>query len=177
MKTREIFHLLAQHIIQILSNGKEILSTDGPEVLCAPAREDLSCLSPCVHEEADTRIFVHCRDAAQRGHMKIMIKTVDTDVVVLAIAVFHMIPVDELWIAIGTGNKLRYLPAHKYACALGPEKSRSLPLFHALTVCDTVSSFHGHGKKTAWDIWIPFDEQTTAFLQLRHEQPKANQPP
>ncbi len=33
---------------------------------------------------------------------------------------------------------------------VGPEKSIALPMFHALTGCNTVSGFVGHGKKSAW---------------------------
>ena len=44
-------------------------------------------LQPCSHEEADTRIFVHVLDAIEQGHSKVMIRTVDTDVVILAIKV------------------------------------------------------------------------------------------
>ena len=40
----------------------------------------------------------------------------------------------------------------------------ALPVFHALTGCDTVSSFAGHGKKTAWTV---FPELTNAPLELR----------
>ncbi|KAG1662942.1 Pinin [Nymphon striatum] len=109
----ELFHLLSQNVILIANNGKEVFATDGPDVLCAPDCEDLSSVSPCSHEEADTRIFVHCMDAGLKGHKSIMIRTVDTDVVVLAVATFHILPVDELWIAFGTGNKFRYLPAHE----------------------------------------------------------------
>ena len=49
----------------------------------------------------------------------------------------------ELWVAFGTGKLLRYIPAHDIATALGDEKARSLPMFHAFTGCDTVSSFAG----------------------------------
>ena len=31
--------------------------------------------------------------------------------------------------------------------------SYALPMFHALTGCDTVASFVRHGKKTAWSTW------------------------
>ena len=30
--------------------------------------------------------------------------------------------------------------------------AHGLPFFHALTGCDTVSAFHGKGKRTAWEI-------------------------
>ena len=121
-------------------------------------------LSPCSHEEADTRIFVHYVDDANKGHKNIMIRTVDTDVVVLAIASYFLLAVDELWIAFGTGNNFRYLAAHQYASTLGP--TRALPMFHVITGCDTVSSFAGRGKKTAWDVRMSHNEATGAFPHL-----------
>ena len=39
-------------------------------------------------------------------------------------------------------------------------------MFHALTGCDTASSFLGHGKKSAWSAWSAFPEVTNAFLEL-----------
>ena len=39
-------------------------------------------------------------------------------------------------------------------------------MFHALTGCDTVSSFAGHGKKTSWAILAVFPELTTAILKV-----------
>ena len=38
------------------------------------------------HEEADTRIVLHVNDALQRGANKIIIRTVDTDVIIILIA-------------------------------------------------------------------------------------------
>ncbi len=45
-------------------------------------------------------------------------------------------------------------------------KSSSIPLFHALTGCDTVSSFLGHDKKGAWDTWNSFPAVTPIFAEL-----------
>ena len=42
--------------------------------------------APCTQKEADTRIFLHVSDAANYGYGKLMIRTVDSDVLVLAIA-------------------------------------------------------------------------------------------
>ena len=62
-------------------------------------------IAPCNHEEADTRIFIHIAHAASDGLLKAIIHTVDTDVVILAIANVHKIQnLDELWIAFGTGK-------------------------------------------------------------------------
>ena len=62
-------------------------------------------IAPCNHEETDTRIFIHIAHAAGDGLLKAIIHTVDTDVVILAIANVHKIHnLDELWIAFGTGK-------------------------------------------------------------------------
>ena len=45
-------------------------------------------------------MFVHAADAASRGHKKIIVRTVDTDIVVLAVSVFEL-GVDELWLDFG----------------------------------------------------------------------------
>jgi len=47
---------------------------------------------------------------------------------------------------------LRHLAAHEIARKIGQQKAKALPLFHAITGCDTVSFFGGKGKRTAWDV-------------------------
>ena len=80
----ELFSFLAQHITTIDAT-KEIVTTQGEEVYVSVQR-DTSRLSPCNHEEADTRMILHVADAIHEGYMKILLRTVDTDVVVLAVA-------------------------------------------------------------------------------------------
>lgn len=111
-------------------------------------------------------MLLHAADAASNGFTKITLRTVDTDVVVLAVAAVPKLGLQELWIAFGTGQHLRYIPAHSISRTLGPEKSRALPMFHAYTGCDTVSSFANKGKKTAWETWKVCNEATDAFLSL-----------
>ena len=41
-----------------------------------------------------------------------MIRTVDTDVVVIAISVIHKLDISSLWIAFGVGKNFRYIPVH-----------------------------------------------------------------
>ena len=103
----------------------------------------------CTHEEADCRMLLHTSHAAKRGHYNILIRTIDTDVVVLAVSVAHALQSrNELWLAFETGKSFRYFEAYKIAAGLGTEKALALPMFHALTGCDNVSSFAGYGKKT-----------------------------
>ena len=133
---------------------KQLIISDGEAVLSKPLLPNLTSLTPCNHEEADSQMLLHASHTAQHGHHAILIRTVDTDVVVLAVSLAQELqPEDKLWLAFGTGLSFQYLAAHEIAAGLGWEKARALPMFHGLTGCDTVSSFVRHGKKTAWAVW------------------------
>ena len=155
----ELFEILAQRISELPNTDKQIITTFRNEVLCNQNRQQAN-LSPCSHEESDTRIILHLADAAKSEYDRIMLRTVDTDVVVLAITYSYTGSV------LGTGKHFRYLGAHCIAKTLGPDKSSVLPLFHAFTGCDTVSAFHGKGKKSAWDTWTAYGELTCAFAVM-----------
>lgn len=129
---------------------------------------DLRSLEPCNHEEADTRLLVHVLDACSSGHRQILIKTNDADVMVLAVSVAENLPADEIWISYDTGKYLRRLAAHEITKKIGQQKAKSLPLFHAITGCDsdTVSFFGGKGKKTAWDVWYVYPALTNVLCRL-----------
>ena len=163
---RELFTFLSERIIQDVQCDGELYVTDGENVLCCPPATDVKTLSPCQHEEADTRIIIHAFDAANKGSKNITIRTVDTDVVVLAVTYFNRLHTDTLWIAFGTGKNFHYIPVHDIVSSLGITKSESLLGFHAFTGCDTVSSFYGKGKKSFWDVWTVFPEATEAFKAI-----------
>ena len=114
---------------------------------------DVTTLQPCNHSEADTRILLHLPHAAEHGHTKAYVRTVDSDVVVLAVRCFESLGQSELWVGFGTGNNYRNIPVHTIRSNIGPLKSLALPLFHILIGCDTTSQFLGCGKKTAWAAW------------------------
>ena len=144
-----------------LADDKQVYVTNGKQVLSNPRKEDNAALNPCGHEEADTRMMLHVAHAAHHGHSKILIRTVDTDIVAIAVRIFQLLEaLQQLWIAFGTGKSFRYLANHEIAAAMGPLKALALPTFHALTGCDTVSAFTSHGKRTAWIIWNSFPEPT-----------------
>ena len=96
-------------------------------------------------------MLLHVEDAMKQGYTKVSIRTVDTDVVVLAMAAAERLSIDQMWVAFGTGKGFWFLAAHEMAQALGPDKCQGLPAFHSFTGCDTVSSFGGRSKKTAWE--------------------------
>ena len=55
---------------------------------CCVDDVDVTTINACSQEEADTRILLHCLHAAYCGYTKVAIRTVDIDLVVLAISCF-----------------------------------------------------------------------------------------
>ena len=146
----ELFRFLSHQTIKIpIVDGKSIYATDRTNVLCSLADADLDNVVPCSQEEADTRIFLHASDAVNKGYRKLSVRTVDSDIVILAVSMFNEINLEELWLAFGTGSNFRYIPIHEVVVNMDPRICATLPMFHAFTGCDTVSSFCGRGKKTA----------------------------
>ena len=107
-------------------------------------------------------------DAAKQGHTKAFLRTVDSDVVVLAIN-FQELGLSELWIGFGSGKAYKDIPIHHISQMLGPKKCQALPLFHAFTGCDVVSAMFGIGKKTAWNAWEAFPEVTDILVAITQD--------
>ena len=113
----------------------------------------MSALIPCNHYEADTMIFLHIAHASGQGHHTAYVRRVDSDIVVLAIRFFPTLGSGRVLGWFREWENLRDIPIHDICSDLGPSRSVALPLFHAITGCDTTSHFLGCGKKTAWASW------------------------
>ncbi|KAJ4945560.1 hypothetical protein JOQ06_023241 [Pogonophryne albipinna] len=116
-------------------------------------------LAPCSHEEADTIIFVHAKQA---------------DILVIAVGILptlQEIGLQQLWIAFGHGRNLKWIPVHDLCLSIGMEKSKGILFFHAFTGCDVVSAFRGEGKKTAGQTWEVCDEASDLFSKLSQYPP------
>ena len=99
-----------------------------------------------------------------------MIRTVDTDVVILCLGKFHdfaaSYPDFQLWIKFGSGSSQQMIHINSVYSTIGQTTARGLPFFHALTGCDTTSSFKGKGKKTAWQTWKGYQAISPIFESL-----------
>ena len=97
--------------MQHLPDGKQLVKTLGNDFLCNPPDDSINeALSPCTLEEADTRMLLHIADAVRQGCHKIVLRTVDTDVMVLSLAAMPRLHLEHLWVAFGTGQYFKYLP-------------------------------------------------------------------
>ena len=66
------------------------------------------------------------------------------------------------------GNNYKLFPFPAYASALGADRCKNLPMFHATTACDTTSYFFGRGNRSAQAIWQCIPTAANAFLKLAH---------
>ena len=114
------------------------------DVLCVHPQH-VSSLAPCSHEEADTLIMLHVEDAVKQEHTKVSIRTVDTNVVILAATSAQRLNIPELWIVFGTAKTFQLFAGHSMARTLGPDRSVTFPMFHAFTGYDSVI-LQGIGK-------------------------------
>ena len=81
----------------------------------------------------------------QKGYRKL--RTVDADVVVFAISMFHRINVEELWLAFSTSSSFRYIPIHEVVNEMDPRTCMVLPVFHSFTGCDLSLHLEGEARK------------------------------
>lgn len=86
-------------------------------------------------------MLLHAKHAACRT----IIKTVDSDVVILAVGLVNEIG-NKLWIEYGTGRSIRTINIPHLASHFG-HSAKGVVFLHAISGCDTVSSLIGIGKK------------------------------
>ena len=159
----ELFCFLADKISSIDTNTVIVVTKE--EHVVSNKDVDTDFITPCTHEEADTRMFLHAKHAVISGCKSVNIVSSDIDVVVIGVSVFNDLGLEQLWITFGKGKDMRWLPIHTIVAKLGP-RSKALPFFHVFTGCDTVSAFVGKGKKTAWQAWNVYDNATETFRSL-----------
>ena len=117
---------MSEQVVRTAIEGKQIIVTRGEEVLCSPPATRRNKLSPCSHGQVDTRMMVHIPVSHWRG----------------SVSCCDFRP-KGIMVSYGTRKNHRILVVHLFAKALGPSKSKCLPIFHALAGCDTTSFFAG----------------------------------
>ena len=103
------------------------------------------------------------------GHRAVLVKTVDSDLPVIGAGLFHQLAhLDKLFIEYGTSKYLKVIPVHDVVSTLGP-KAKALPLFHALSGCDTISSPQHVGKTMAWNAWDLVPDLTETLIAIQSD--------
>lgn len=161
----ELFALLSGEVANhVYPPEKWVYITSGERVL---SNQPGCTMDKCDHEEADSRISLHVYDALRKGATSVLVRTVDTDVVVVLVGVYHRFvswyPDLDLWVGFGAGRHFRYYHINSVCLELGEDKCQALPFFHAFTGCDVTSQFNGKGKKSAWKTWKSLPISTEGF--------------
>ena len=124
---------------------------------------------PCEAEEADQRLVRHTLNLVLNGYESILVRTIDTDVLVLLISHIGQIELGDVNIYAYLINSDKYYDIRGIIHKLEAGICRALPFFYAFSGCDTVSSFYGKGKCKAYDAWLNSTQKanlTEVFIQL-----------
>ena len=121
----------------------------------------------CDHEEADTRLLLHCSHAVKSGYSKIIVESPDTDVAVLMCSHASFLNANLIF-KTGTKHKTRYVNISGISQSFGTNFCNSLLGLHPITGCDSVSSFSGRGKK-AFNLLCKSSCSRTAMGLLGNE--------
>ena len=142
--------LLSNHLINHSPNNPTVIVVSGgfAEVTTVKSSDpdlEVSSLS-ADHEEADTRLILHCIHAQMET---LVVSARDTDVLLLLLAHYDRIQCKRLYMKAGRSKAPKYLPVHEIHMLLSADQVDTLLAFHAVTGCDSVSQFSGHSKKNS----------------------------
>ena len=152
---KDIFFVCEGKCIHLTSlNGETVLKEEVEEL-------------NSTHEEADTKIILHCLHVAAKTSESstITIRSPDTDVFVLLLRFAQRIE-QSVFFDTGVGNKRRLIDIRKVIAENGKKLCFLLPAVHAYTGCDTTSAFVKKGKLTALKLLRQQPEHLKAFAQL-----------
>ena len=128
----ELFPFLSQNIVSAVSSETLCIATTD-ETNIANQDVNLSRLMPCTSEETDKCMFLHVLHASE-NYKSILIKTVDSDVVTVAISVFHKVPtLNEIWIKFGTEKSLKFISVQEIAAKMGKVMPKTFLFFPTLS--------------------------------------------
>ena len=112
----ELQDLIATHIQGYKKEDKTLVTTLADSAVSNNIAFNNTNLSPSTHEEADYRMIHHISDMTRYGCRKIKVLTIDTDVVIICLAYYHLINnLNELWLMFGRGKSKRFIPIHTIA--------------------------------------------------------------
>ena len=101
----DLARFLSQQLMQKAPDDNCIIVAGGckdeKEVQCSDQTKERGCLR-AKHEEADTRVVLHCLHAVTQT---IVLSARDTDVFVLLVAHFHKFSCSHMWMKSGTSRK------------------------------------------------------------------------
>ena len=148
MNKKELFAFLTSKI--------ESFSWPPTKSVCVTSGQAVSAcglfvpMDDCNDEEADTRIMVHIRHALEHGAETVLVRTVDTDVVVILVGLFFDLvtirPSCDFWIAFGMGKNYRLHHINSICESLGPGDLDHEPYQYSMLFLAVIRHLHSTEK-------------------------------
>ena len=135
---KELNKFLAQKLTTFTyPEGKQLFLTCEGNVLSNTA----ASMDDSDHEEADSRMMLHVQHALTQGMNRIKILTNDTDVIIIALGVYHVLRskyvFDDIVVEFALQKKHRTISLKAVAESLGEPRCKALPFFHSLDLWQT----------------------------------------
>ena len=92
----ELFTLIADTLVEVCRDSSKTIVSTRLQNIVSNHNIEKQYLQPCEKEEADDRMFIHAKELIRLGFKKLMLVSVDTEVVVIAMCVFWDLDVEEL---------------------------------------------------------------------------------
>ena len=131
-----------------------------------------------VLEGADNRIVCYISDIISKGYSKIMVHTVDSDVVVILLGFMSEFiaanPSVEITVDFKTRSGRRYISINSIYSNLGSDICSGLPFFHSFTGADFTCSFFKQSKKDRFGkrLHFPMKEELNEKFRILSKCPK-----
>ena len=180
---------LADKFIEFHStnSSKQHLSITYGDTIKSTEQEllDSARINFCTSEEADARLVRHAINCVETGYDPVVVRTVDTDVLVLMISYYpFMSDINNgtrvLTLMGNNWSSIKVYDINALASEIGYSVCKGLPFFYAFTGCDTVSSMYHCSKTNFWDelfkqpnipqLLSVFAELSTQPIEVTSEQ-------
>ena len=148
-------------------DGRLLLTTKHESVLSNKPC-DMSSVQPRSHSEADTRIFLQFGTCISPGPQGSLCAHSWQWCGSTCSALFQSTWPGPVLVMLWFWKIIQRHSHPQHLCSTRPSKSLALPLFHALTGCDT-THFLGYGKKTVWQAWTCCPDLTETLIDLTQD--------
>ena len=121
-----------------------------------------------VNMEKQTRVSYQIHQIKSKSR-KVYISIADTEVIVIAFSKFYelsTVTLEQLWVEFVGKLNPKWIAVHRLPHSLSLPKWFALLSWYGLTRCNTVSSFHGKGEKSALETWKCYPKATEIFVAL-----------
>ena len=120
-------------------------------------------------EEADSRILLYIRDAIECGRNRILLKTVDSDIIIILLGFMEKLlecnSDIKVWVKFNSGVNEKLIDMNTTLKELGGEIASEIMFFHCLSGCYSTTAFFKKSKNVLFKSW-KFYPQRTALSKV-----------